>query len=325
MLLVAIVFLGIFLSRRRDRYKQLALTDSLTGIYNRAGLKHEFGKYIASHPDAKCVEVSLDVDDFKIFNDLYGHSLGDEILKSLARELKASFGDGSIIARCGGDEFIIIIKDKTCKDVHEVLRRFTTSDHIFHSNGSEYEFTVSIGYAEYPLHAKTFSEMYRKSDIALYYAKLHGKHNCYCYHPDYQLSVRSGLGFTLSEVIQNLPGSFLIYKADPKDDTILCANDELIRLAGCNNFEDFMSFCGGRFSNLVRPDEIERIEKSIWEQIDERKDGTNDYVKFHFARKDGSYHSVLDHGRIVDNSKYGRVFYVSFIDCDFIKAHYDEE
>ena len=324
-LLVAIVFLSIFLSRRRDRYKQLALTDSLTGIYNRAGLEDEFGKYMASHPDAKCVEATLDVDDFKVFNDLYGHSLGDEILKSLARELKAEFGDGSIIARCGGDEFVIIIKDKTCKDVKQDLRRFTLSDHLVRSNGKEYKFTVSLGYAEYPLHAKSFSEMYQKSDMALYYAKIHGKHNCCCYHPDYQLSTRSWLGFTMSEVTQHLPGPFLIYKADPDDDTVLCANDELIRLAGCEDFDDFMSFCDGRFSNLIRPDEAERIEKSIWAQIDERKNGTNDYVQFHFARKDGSYRSVLDHGRIVENPNYGRVFYVSFIDCNFIKSHYDEE
>lgn len=59
---------------------------------------------------------------------------------------------------------------------------------------------------------------------------------------------------------------------------------------------DFLNFCNHSFRNLVRPDEYDQVEESIWRQIDSQADGSNDYVTFHFARKDGTYREVLDHG-----------------------------
>lgn len=105
---------------------------------------------------------------------------------------------------------------------------------------------------------------------------------------------------------------------------MLYANDELVRLAGCEDLDDFMTFCGKRFSGLIRPDEREQVEKSIWAQIEADGDGVNDYVQFHFATKGGEYKPVLDHGRIVHSENYGRVFYVLITDSDFIKKHYVE-
>ena len=71
------------------------------------------------------------------------------------------------------------------------------------------------------------------------------------------------------------------------------------------------------FRNLIREDEQQKIESSIWEQIDSGNE--NDYIHFHLRKADGSYLSVLDHGRIVNSQQYGRVFYVLFTDWeDFI-------
>ena len=95
-----------------------------------------------------------------------------------------------------------------------------------------------------------------KSDVALYQAKLHGKHACFCYDPTYLWSARSGLWFALNEVTQYLPSAFLVYKANPENDTLLYANNEMVKLAGCDNLDDFMEFSGKKFSNLIRPDEV---------------------------------------------------------------------
>ncbi len=318
----ALLHLVLLLAQKTYRYKNLAGTDVLTGILNRAGYETTLAKYLREFPGEPCVEAVLDVDDFKIVNDLYGHSIGDGALKHLAGELVTAFPENSIIGRHGGDEFSVVLKGRTGAEAEEELRRFTQAKRTFTHGGKKYNYTVSMGYAEYPLQAKNASELASKSDVALYEAKLRGKHNCFAYNESLRPETRSKLGFALHEVSENLPGAFLIYKADKNDDTMLYANNEMVRLAGCDTLEDFMNFCGGRFKNLIRADERERVEASIWEQIDSKRDVCNDYVQFHFATKGGAYRQVFDHGRIVNSVNYGRVFYVLITDAEFIRSHY---
>ena len=318
----ALLHLVLLLAQKTYRYKNLAGTDVLTGILNRAGYETTLAKYLREFPGEPCVEAVLDVDDFKIVNDLYGHSIGDGALKHLAGELVTAFPENSIIGRHGGDEFSVVLKGRTGAEAEEELRRFTQTKRTFTHGGKKYNYTVSMGYAEYPLQAKNASELASKSDVALYEAKLRGKHNCFAYNESLRPEMRSKLGFALHEVSENLPGAFLIYKADKNDDTMLYANNEMVRLAGCDTLEDFMNFCGGRFKNLIRADERERVEASIWEQIDSKRDVCNDYVQFHFATKGGAYRQVFDHGRIVNSVNYGRVFYVLITDAEFIRSHY---
>ena len=99
--------------------------------------------------------------------------------------------------------------------------------------------------------------------------------------------------------------------------------EELIRFAGCRDLTDFLNFCNHSFRNLVRPDEYDQVEESIWRQIDSQADGCNDYVTFHFARKDGTYREVLDHGRIMESRHYGRLFYVLFVEREMLREHYE--
>lgn len=321
----ALLHLVLLLAQKTYRYKNLAGTDMLTGLLNRAGYETLLTKYLREFPGEPCVEAVLDIDDFKIVNDLYGHGIGDGALKHLAGELVTAFPENSIICRHGGDEFSVVLKGRTGAEAEEELRRFTQAKRTFTHGGKKYNYTVSMGYAEYPLQAKNASELASKSDVALYEAKLRGKHNCFAYNESLRPETRSKLGFALHEVSENLPGAFLIYKADKNDDTMLYANNEMVRLAGCETQEEFMNFCGGRFRNLIRADERERVEASIWEQIDSQRDVCNDYVQFHFATKDGSYRQVFDHGRIVNSVNYGRVFYVLITDAEFFRSHYSEE
>lgn len=116
-----------------------------------------------------------------------------------------------------------------------------------------------------------------------------------------------------------------LYIADPENDNILFANRELIEFAGCRDFDDFLDYTDHRFRNLVHPDERDSVETSIWKQIDAKTSGNNDYVRFHFAKKDGTYLPVLDHGRIVENRYYGNVFYVLIMDCALVESYYDNK
>lgn len=327
-LTIALTVLSIFIiivEKERRMFRDQAHTDGLTGLFNRIGFSKAFQKYVLANPEEHCVCIMMDLDDFKFINDLYGHDVGDAALVSLASDIRKNFPHGSISARSGGDEFLVVLKNTDKVTAEKLVSDFASMPHSFVWDGKTYSYGVSLGYADYPANAKNQAELTGKADIALYEAKLHGKRSYRCYNESFNIDSnnRKRLGFALNDVSDNLPGAFLIYKADPNDDRILFANDELVKFAGCSDLDDFLGFCDGRFGKLIRPDEQADVENSIWKQINAHSDGSNDYVQFHFATKDGGYKLVLDHGRIVDNEHYGRVFYVLIIDEKLIRKRYE--
>ena len=315
----------LVIERHRDTLKKMAITDPLTGLLNRKGFDEQLKKVMQGDLHIHCVGIQMDIDDFKFINDMYGHVVGDAALKSLAQDMQSYFNDNSILCRNGGDEFSVILVDTTEEEARKKIEHFTLQPRHITYNGEEHPFYISLGYAEYPKDCEDVSELIRCADMALYAVKLHGKHNCSPYRGDYKIQHRSQLGFALQDVSKNLPGAFLIYIADPENDDILFANRELIELAGCRDFDDFLDYTDRRFRNLIHPDERDSVETSIWEQIDAKTSGNNDYVRFHFAKKDGTYLPVLDHGRIVENRYYGNVFYVLIMDCALIESYYDNK
>ena len=328
MLTIALTVLSIFViivEKERRRFRGQAHTDGLTGLFNRIGFSTAFQKYVLDNPEEHCVCIMMDLDDFKFINDLYGHDVGDAALVSLAADIRKNFPHGSISARTGGDEFLVVLKNTDKVTAEKLVSDFASMPHSFVWDGKTYSYGVSVGYADYPANAKNQTELTGKADIALYEAKLHGKRSYRGYNESFNIDSnnRKRLGFALSDVSDNLPGAFLIYKADPNDDRILFANDELVKFAGCSDLDEFLGFCDGRFGKLIRPDEQAEVENSIWKQINAHSDGSNDYVQFHFATKDGGYKLVLDHGRIVDNEHYGRVFYVLIYDEELIRKRYE--
>ena len=315
----------LVIERHRDTLKKMAITDPLTGLLNRKGFDEQLKKVMQGDLHIHCVGVQMDIDDFKFINDMYGHVVGDAALKSLAQDMQSYFNDNSILCRNGGDEFSVILVDTTEEEARKKIEHFTLQPRHITYNGEEHPFYISLGYAEYPKDCEDVSELIRCADMALYAVKLHGKHNCSPYRGDYKIQHRSQLGFALQDVSKNLPGAFLIYIADPENDDILFANRELIELAGCRDFDDFLDYTDRRFRNLIHPDERDSVETSIWKQIDAKTSGNNDYVRFHFAKKDGTYLPVLDHGRIVENRYYGNVFYVLIMDCALVESYYDNK
>ena len=325
LLLTGLTVVILVIERHRDILKKIAITDPLTGLLNRKGFDEQLKKVMQGDLHIHCVGIQMDIDDFKFINDMYGHVVGDAALKSLAQDMQSYFNDNSILCRNGGDEFSVILVDTTEEEARKKIEHFTLQPRHITYNGEEHPFYISLGYAEYPKDCEDVLKLIRCADMALYAVKLHGKHNCSRYRGDYKIQHRRQLGFALQDVSKNLPGAFLIYIADPENDDILFANRELIELAGCRDFDDFLDYTDRRFRNLIHPDERDSVETSIWEQIDAKTNGNNDYVRFHFAKKDGSYLPVLDHGRIVENRYYGNVFYVLIMDCALVESYYDNK
>lgn len=325
LLLTGLTVVILVIERNRDTLKKMAITDPLTGLLNRKGFDEQLKNVMQGDLHIHCVGIQMDIDDFKFINDMYGHVVGDAALKSLAQDMQSYFNDNSILCRNGGDEFSVILVDTTEEEARKKIEHFTIQPRHITYNGEEHPFYISLGYAEYPKDCEDVLKLIRCADMALYAVKLHGKHNCSRYRGDYKIQHRSQLGFALQDVSKNLPGAFLIYIADPENDDILFANHELIELAGCRDFDDFLDYTDRRFRNLIHPDERDSVETSIWEQIDAKTNGNNDYVRFHFAKKDGTYLPVLDHGRIVENRYYGNVFYVLIMDCALVESYYDNK
>ena len=322
LLLVVLTVSILLVDEQRKKFRRLSLTDSMTGLLNRNGFNLQLEEYLEGNQQKTCVGMLLDVDNFKFINDVYGHTIGDQVLLQLAQSLQQAFPDNSIIARNGGDEFCLILKDCSAEEAASQIDAFSRASRSFSAKGIEHNYSISLGYAEYPANAEKVSDILRYADIALYEVKLQGKHGALAYRPDFHNSKRTQLGFALSDISDNLPGAFFIYRADKEDERILYANQEMLQLTGCMDLDDFMHFTKRQFRNLVHPEDLAQVEESIWQQIESGMSGYNDYVKYRLATKDGTYKTVLDYGRIVESEHHGSVFYVLVVDYDFIESHY---
>ena len=167
----------IELKLQRDALERMAMHDQLTGIYNRHYLIEAAQQKIArasrhKHPISLLM---LDVDHFKAINDTYGHSKGDEVLKEMSKVLKAQNRAEDIVARFGGEEFVILLDqcdavaaaDKSEK-LRQVLEQLTPGG---------IKITVSIGVAELKPGEECFDDVLKRADLAVYQAKDQGR-NC---------------------------------------------------------------------------------------------------------------------------------------------------
>ena len=316
LLLTILTKVLLLLDERRIELKELAHKDGLTKLYNRYGFDELADKMISKNPKAHYVAAMLDVDDFKIVNDMYGHEYGDIALISLAKSMQEFFPSSALLGRNGGDEFCILLPD--CDK--ELLIEFTKLPKTFIYQGQIHSFCISLGYAEYPNQALERSQLMRCADAALYEVKLHGKNGCMAYKEGLQSGVRKQLGFVLNDISENLPGAFLIYRADKSDDEIFYANKEFLDMAGYENLDELFNNTKKSFRNLIREDQREAVEASIWNQIESGSE--NDYIHYQLRKQDGTYITVLDQGRIVESERLGRVFYVLFMDWQAMQVNY---
>lgn len=321
--LSVLIWVWLTAKEHKNKFQKLAHMDSLTNIYNRYGFDELAEEMIAKNPNAPYVVALFDIDNFKFINDIYGHVYGDRALKNLADSMKSFFPSDTLLGRNGGDEFCILLPNCTYDDVKEQLQQFTMLPKIFSCKGNDYPFYISLGYAEYPIAASNRAQLMRCADAALYEVKLHGKNGCMAYREGLHSRSRKQLGFALKDISEHLPGAFIIYRADKENDELFYANHEFLHMTGYKDIDELFKLTKKSFRNLIREDEQQQIEASIWQQIDSGNE--NDYIHFHLRKADGTYLSVLDHGRIVENQQYGRVFYVLFMDWADMHIRYSDK
>jgi two-component system cell cycle response regulator len=161
---------------QRDRLRRMALTDQLTGLYNRHYLAQIAERRIAEAErlDVPLTLLVIDIDHFKRINDTQGHETGDVVLAETANVIRAACRQGDIIARTGGEEFVLLLLNmarKSAADFAERLRQRVEA-----ANPAGVPVTVSIGATD-TCHGtgQTFKSLFKAADEALYEAKGAGR------------------------------------------------------------------------------------------------------------------------------------------------------
>ena len=153
--------------------------DPHTQLYNKSYAKYLAEEYINREGRMNNFACFfLDMDHFKKVNDTFGHQVGDQLLKDFSHELKNRFRESDIVSRFGGDEFFILMKNVS--DKQNVAKKAEEIMNIL-SSIQNYDVTISIGIAMSPTDGKTYDELQKCADIALYLAKEGGK-NKYCFY-----------------------------------------------------------------------------------------------------------------------------------------------
>lgn len=171
-----IYMLSILLLEKKDKkvYMGLSATDPLTELLNRRALQNAVEEELKKK--ATGYFIFIDIDNFKTYNDTYGHSNGDLCLKHCARTMKKCFPEDSILGRYGGDEFVVCLKGATQEETYAYMQKFQSwLTPLTLSTGEVAELSVSAGGAAYPDQGEDFVSLCRSADAALYEVKQNGK------------------------------------------------------------------------------------------------------------------------------------------------------
>ncbi|MEN9562268.1 MAG: hypothetical protein RIR73_512 [Chloroflexota bacterium] len=173
-------------ARLFDSIQKLANTDPLTGILNRRRFfelaELEFTRAKLTHQFLSVI--MLDVDDFKHFNDLYGHKAGDKVLELVAESCSSSLRSDDIFGRLGGEEFAVVLPNTNLSDAYEVASRLRLVIRGINLSDITLEpVTVSVGVAVFDLTCKTFDVLLERADSAMYSAKNSGRNQVKTWEP----------------------------------------------------------------------------------------------------------------------------------------------
>lgn len=167
--------------RFSQKLQDKAERDELTKLFNKSTARKRIEAYLEKREEEDLSALLIiDVDDFKLVNDRYGHMFGDVVLREIADEMRRLFREGDIIARIGGDEFLIFMMGVTSEEV-VTLRAQKVIDafqRLMRQQLAQSRISCSVGIAFCPRDGESFEALFQRSDMALYEAKSMGK-NCY--------------------------------------------------------------------------------------------------------------------------------------------------
>ncbi len=169
-----------------ESIKIQSITDELTKLYNHRYFHDTASKWLDDETYKTFSVAMVDIDQFKIYNDLYGHSAGDTALKKIAEIISEITSDSDLLVRYGGEEFLILypnIVGKEALNEIEKIRVKVEEDFLLSRDIKEF-LTVTVGISSYPKDGKTLEEIISKSDEAMHYGKKMGRNKAIVYRED---------------------------------------------------------------------------------------------------------------------------------------------
>jgi diguanylate cyclase (GGDEF)-like protein len=157
------------------RVQFLAMHDALTGLRNRINFQDQLASMLVSGASHDCWVMYLDLDGFKAINDTLGHAMGDKLLCAVADRLNACLGKQDVLARVGGDEFVILAHGTTIEIESQWRKMVLLVSECFEIDGHNLYIGASIGIVEVQLNGLNGHEIMRRADLALYRAKNEGR------------------------------------------------------------------------------------------------------------------------------------------------------
>jgi diguanylate cyclase (GGDEF)-like protein/PAS domain S-box-containing protein len=172
----------------QERLRHQAMHDPLTALPNRALFLERLTTVLRQHePGERVALCYMDLDGFKVINDSLGHHVGDDLLLAVADRLAAAVhGDDRLVARMGGDEFVILIQNSfgTEQAIEVADTVLDALEEPIRIGGHELSVSASIGIVERPVTGQTAAELMRDADVTLYWAKADGKSRWALFDPD---------------------------------------------------------------------------------------------------------------------------------------------
>lgn len=161
--------------REQQRMIQLVELDSTTGLLNKLATTNHIQRLISEKTNAKSFFAMLDIDDFMAFNDTYGHSFGDEVLRTVGKLLSRKFPN-AVVGRFGGDEFIVFTRGTSESAVVDEFEDFLEVSGKAEIGGKRYTIKCSVGIAWSESDDVDYAQYFDEADEQLYRAKKEGKH-----------------------------------------------------------------------------------------------------------------------------------------------------
>jgi diguanylate cyclase (GGDEF)-like protein/PAS domain S-box-containing protein len=177
--------------RFEENLRRQSLTDALTGLSNRDDLMRQLTRAIDdAEPGAGPVLLYVDLDRFKVINDLLGHSAGDGLLVAAAQRIRKLAGPDVLVARFDGDEFVLMLTGQPAIDERTDSRARNLAIQItqafaepFPHSGEEFTITASVGIAQFPTDGATIQQLINHADAAMFDAKRRGRNNWQQFSP----------------------------------------------------------------------------------------------------------------------------------------------
>ena len=296
--------------QERQELIEAGMRYALTTLLNRRGIDVEINERMAKHPGEPFALILLDVDDFKTVNDLYGHDVGDEALRSISRTLLDIFPDDAIVGRNGGDEMLVAVFGEEASFVEEYLTSLVNRKLSCKLRDQRYALSVSAGYAWYR-GEDDLKEVYTRADEALYAVKLEGKGGYRKWTPDLsETPQRSLLGFTTRELAEGMPLAMLAHRPDGE---ILFANEGLARLLGYGRLSEVLNDSDGSLARIVLPTDWPRVERLAEETLRLRAAGGEYQLHMRLLGKDGILLRVTYRARIIATEEKGTIIYAYIV------------